>query len=139
MRSLSKYHELVSTLAIDENGAYTVVEETPCIQDGYNMYTQVRLGKVSIGKDNIKENNTKEKSNRFSPPSLEEVTAFCKERNNNVDPQAFTAFYESKGWKVGKNPMKDWKAAVITWERRWKEEHPEEEKCKYATSGFDTL
>lgn len=92
-----------------------------------------------IDKVNIKENNTKEKSSRFSPPSLEEVTAFCKERNNNIDPEQFIAFYESKGWKIGKNPMKDWKAAVITWERRRKEEHPEEEKCKYATSGFDTL
>lgn len=88
---------------------------------------------------NIKENNTKEKSSRFSPPSLEEVTAFCKERNNNIDPEQFIAFYESKGWKIGKNPMKDWKAAIITWEKRRKEEHPEEEKCKYATSGFDTL
>lgn len=69
----SKYHELVSTLAIDENGAYTVVEETPCIQDGYNMYTQVRLGKVSIGKDNISIINTlsdspdeKEKENKIN-------------------------------------------------------------------------
>ena len=88
---------------------------------------------------NIKETNTKEKSSRFSPPSLEEVTAFCKERNNNIDPEQFIAFYESKGWKIGKNPMKDWKAAIITWEKRRKEEHPEEEKCKYATSGFDTL
>jgi hypothetical protein len=55
---------------------------------------------------------------RFVPPTLDEVTAYCKERNNNVDPEQFISYYESNGWRVGKNPMKDWKAAVITWERR---------------------
>jgi len=69
--------------------------------------------------------DNKESSNkpkRFVPPSLEEVQAYCKERNNNVDPEQFINFYEAKGWMVGKNKMKDWKAAVRTWERRDKEE-----------------
>lgn len=57
---------------------------------------------------------------RFRKPTLEEVAAYCKERNNNVDPQRFIDFYESKGWKVGKTPMKDWRACVRTWERREK-------------------
>ena len=57
---------------------------------------------------------------RFRKPTFEEVSAYCKERNNNVDPQRFIDFYESKGWKVGKTPMKDWKASVRTWERREK-------------------
>ena len=51
-------------------------------------------------------------------PTLEEVAAYCKARGNTVDPEAFWAFYESNGWKVGRNPMKDWQAAVRTWERR---------------------
>ncbi len=51
-------------------------------------------------------------------PSLEEVRLYCFERNNAVSPEAFIAFYESNGWKVGKNPMKDWRAAVRTWEQR---------------------
>lgn len=51
-------------------------------------------------------------------PSLEEVTQYCRERGNNVNPQAFIDFYSSNGWKVGKNPMKDWKACVRTWEQR---------------------
>lgn len=55
---------------------------------------------------------------RFSPPSVEDVTSYCNERRNTVDPTSFMAFYESNGWKVGKNPMKDWKAAVRTWEGR---------------------
>lgn len=54
---------------------------------------------------------------RFVKPTVEEVRAFCRERGNNVDPQAFVDFYTSKGWKVGNQPMIDWHAAVRTWER----------------------
>lgn len=54
---------------------------------------------------------------RFSKPTVEEVAAYCQERNNNVDPQRFWNFYEAKGWKIGKSPMKDWKACVRTWEK----------------------
>ena len=50
-------------------------------------------------------------------PTIEEVSTYCRERKNNVDPQAFIDHYTSNGWKVGRNPMKDWKAAVRTWER----------------------
>lgn len=55
---------------------------------------------------------------RFSPPTYDEVNLYCNERGNNVDAQAFVDFYTSNGWKVGNNPMKDWKAAVRTWEKR---------------------
>lgn len=55
---------------------------------------------------------------RFVKPSVEEVQAYCDERDNGVDARSFVDFYESKGWMVGKNPMKDWKAAVRTWEQR---------------------
>jgi len=48
---------------------------------------------------------------------LEEVAAYCRERKNQVDPQRFVDYYTSNGWRVGRNPMKDWKAAVRTWER----------------------
>ena len=67
-----------------------------------------------------KESITKEKKPKF-PPTLEEVKAYCQERGNYVDAQAFIDFYESKGWMIGKNKMKDWKAAVRTWERNKKE------------------
>lgn len=76
--------------------------------------------------ESIKEKiNKKEKTtaSRFVRPSLEEVRDYCTERKNNVDPEQFIAFYESNGWKVGRNPMKDWKAAVRTWEKREREEH----------------
>lgn len=54
---------------------------------------------------------------RFTPPSVDEVAEYCRQRGNQVDPVAFVNFYESKGWMVGKTKMKKWKAAVVTWER----------------------
>ena len=54
---------------------------------------------------------------RFTPPSLEEVQAYCNERQNNVDAEKFINHYTSNGWMVGRNKMKDWKAAVRTWEK----------------------
>lgn len=65
-----------------------------------------------------KQTETKEKQKRFVPPTLEEVKAYCTQRGNGVDAEQFIAFYASKGWKVGDQPMKDWKAAIITWEKR---------------------
>lgn len=67
----------------------------------------------------------KEKNNnikRFTPPTYEQVSTYCKERKNTVDAERFLDFYESKGWMVGKNKMKDWKAAVRNWERSSKQE-----------------
>lgn len=64
-------------------------------------------------------------SKRFVPPTPEEVSTYCRERNNGIDGSEFCDFYTSKGWKVGKNPMKDWKAAVRTWERSRKQNAPQ--------------
>lgn len=57
------------------------------------------------------------KQKRFKPPTVDEVKAYCIERQNNVDAERFIDYYTANGWKVGKNTMKDWKAAVRTWER----------------------
>ena len=59
----------------------------------------------------------KKPTKRFKKPTLEEVKAYCLERKNNVDAEKFIDYYESNGWRVGKNPMSNWKAAVRTWER----------------------
>lgn len=73
---------------------------------------------IDIDKNkDIKENILKEK---FTKPTFEEVKAYCKERNNNVDAEKFIDYYTSNGWKVGKNPMKDWKAAIRYWEKESK-------------------
>jgi len=54
----------------------------------------------------------------FVKPTIEEIHSYCMERRNGIDPEAFFAFYESKGWKVGSTPMKNWRMAVVTWEKR---------------------
>lgn len=61
---------------------------------------------------------SKKKENKFSQPSLLDVKNYCDERNNGVDAEQFINFYEAKGWFIGKNRMKDWRAAVRTWEGR---------------------
>lgn len=61
---------------------------------------------------------------RFVPPSVEEVSEYCESRQNGIDPQEFVAFYASKGWMVGKNKMKDWRAAIWTWEKKRARENP---------------
>ena len=66
--------------------------------------------------DKNDKNDKEEKKGRFTPPGITDVLEYCKQRNNSVNAQKFIDFYESKGWMVGKNKMKDWKAAVRTWE-----------------------
>lgn len=77
----------------------------------------------SSSNSNINNNSTnnKESTNkRFMPPTFEEVSCYCEERQNGVDAQRFIDFYASKGWKVGNQAMKDWKACIRTWEKREK-------------------
>lgn len=62
------------------------------------------------------EGNRAKAKSTFTKPSLKEVAAYCKERGNTVDPARFINYYQSNGWRVGKNPMRDWHAAVHTWE-----------------------
>ncbi|ADZ83205.1 hypothetical protein [Cellulosilyticum lentocellum] len=62
-------------------------------------------------------NVNKKESSRFTPPTLDQVREYCLERNNIVDAERFIDFYSSKGWCIGRNKMKDWKAAIRTWER----------------------
>ena len=64
----------------------------------------------------------KRQTTRFKKPSIQDVIEYCVERNNSVDAERFMDHYESNGWKVGKNSMKDWKAAVRTWEKNNKYE-----------------
>ena len=109
------YEEEKSLLEVKKNKAYTLNEDS--IQNVYITDTQDRLGKDRLGKDRLGKDSTEPKAKRFTPPTLEEVQAYCDERNNNVDANHFIDYYTSNGWLVGKNKMKDWKAAVRTWER----------------------
>ena len=100
------YQDEKALLSVKDNNAYTM--DTECIQTVSVLETQDSIVKDSIGKS----------KKRFTPPTLEEVKAYCLERGNQVDAEQFIDFYSSKGWMVGKNPMKDWKACVRTWEKR---------------------
>lgn len=121
------YVEEKSMLGIKSNKAYTLdvsKMDTECIQNGYigkDSIGKVSIDKNSIDKDSKGESVRGEKAKRFYPPTLDEVKQYCEERKNNIDPMAFIDFYSSKGWMIGKNRMKDWKAAVRTWERKRKE------------------
>ena len=114
------YSEERQLLDIKDNGAYTYVADI-CQTDDSQVSgkCQHRLGKDIIGKVRECKNSieSKAKSTRFVPPTIEEVREYCKERGNNVDAERFVDFYESKGWMVGKNKMKSWKACVRTWEK----------------------
>lgn len=90
-----------------------------------NLSTKIN----SIKNNSLNNNNNKEsicnsaespphKTKKFVKPTVEEVKAYCEERGNNIDPEHFVDYYESNGWMVGKNKMKDWHAAIRTWERR---------------------
>lgn len=90
------------------------------------------------GKNNKKEDTNVSKK-KFVPPTVEEVRAYCQERGNKVDPQAFVDHYTSNGWMVGKNKMKSWKAAVGTWERSsWQSREAPAQKKYNANKGMMT-
>jgi len=110
----TNYDREKKLLTLNKNKAYTEVGKP----NGNQMATQVKLSKVKLSK--IKESSPKAKA--FVPPSLEELKNYCNERGNKINSQNFIDFYQSKGWMVGKNKMKDWKACVRTWESRSQDE-----------------
>lgn len=87
---------------------------------------------------NPKENpNARAARTPFRPPTVEEVETYCQERQNGVDASRFVDFYASKGWKIGSSPMKDWRAAVRTWERR--ESKTQDKSAPMETNRFANL
>ena len=89
---------------------------TPMLQSGYGEIEKELEIEKEIELD-TKANKSPTKAKRFVKPTLSEIEQYCIERNNNINAAHFYDYYESNGWKVGKNSMKDWKAAVRTWER----------------------
>lgn len=96
-------------------------EKQKLIQSNVSCNSDVTLRNdidIDIDKEEDKDNNNiGQKRSRFMPPTLIEVQSYCNERGNKVDADCFINHYEANGWMVGKNKMKDWKAAVRTWER----------------------
>lgn len=111
------YEEIPSKIA-DLSYAEKPFTEKPFTENQQQLNTNISNTNI-LNTKSI--NNICPRNSRFIPPTVEEVRAYCQERNNNVDPEKFVAFYTSNGWKVGKNPMKSWRAAVITWEKKDRE------------------
>ena len=91
------------------------------ISDTYGNIYRIDKDKDKDIKEIPPKGGVKKSAPRFDPPTVEQVREYCKERGNYVDADRFVDFYSAKGWMVGKNRMKDWKAAVRTWER---DSHP---------------
>ena len=94
--------------------------------------------------NNIGENNNtpkKKKKERFKAPTVEEVQEYCTERGNNIDAQHFIDYYSARGWMLGKNHIKDWKACIRTWERTDSfkpQKHNEQTEKKYDQNGYES-
>ena len=97
----------------------------------YEIVPSQSTKSYSVLHDNNIEHIGRSPSNKFQPPTLEMVTDYCLERRNGVDPERFIDFYESKGWMIGKNKMKDWKAAVRTWARNQKDSNNNQSNQRY--------
>ncbi len=89
-----------------------------------------------LSKDKIREVKRSKDNGRFTPPSLDDIKSLIKERNYTVDPNSFLNFYASKGWMVGKNKMKDWRAALAGWESRNKGQPPKRKSASEIVEKF---
>lgn len=101
------FREELAQLKLKENGSYT------WLPSGCQLVAK-RLPQNSIDKDRVDKDRV---DKVFKPPTFEEVSAYCMERNNNIQAQHFIDYYSARNWMLGKVKMKDWKAAVRTWER----------------------
>ena len=115
------YPLVEKTTGIGEN------TNTPCQKNQTALVENANHRKYS--EQNIE--NTSAKRKRFQPPSVSEVADYCRERGNTINAVQFVDFYEARGWKLGRQTMRDWKAAVRTWERREQPNTPAEPEMKF--------
>ena len=127
------YFEEKRHLSCEKSGRYNY-SDTVCIQDVSTLDTQGRRGKESKGE--MDKAAMPPRAKRFTPPTLAEVRSYVAERHSAVNPQEFIDFYESKGWMVGKTPMKDWKAACRNAEK-WDRWSRSEQSAEQPTRKFD--
>lgn len=130
------FEQPLNNQAVENQG----VENLPLENQGVEnlpLYKNTYLSSTELSSTERMNEYTSDKPTRtrFTPPTLEEVQAYCTERNNNVDAERFINYYTSNGWQVGRNKMKDWKAAIRTWEKNGyskPKEAPKEDTSKYA-------
>lgn len=94
-----------------QNKGYAVEKTTPNVNDNVNDNDNNNVN------NNSKDMGKAETAKRFTPPTIEQVQIYISEKGYSVDAEKFVAFYQSKNWMVGKNKMKDWRAAILTWEK----------------------
>lgn len=131
LKELEEAGYLVRTRTRDSLGRVSSVDWTiydyPHVENHNVVKPSLDLQpQLNTNQSKTKESNTdREKRKRFTPPTVEEVRAYCQERNNGIDPEAFVDFYTANGWTQGRGkPIKDWRAAVRTWEARDKQAAP---------------
>lgn len=107
------------------NESERIPNESERITNDTERYPKQEQEQEHKQEQEVKENKTKEKTKK---PTLEEVKDYCLERKNKVDAERFFDYYTSNGWKVGKNPMKDWKATVRNWERNTDKKEEDEDE-----------
>lgn len=120
----TKYIDEKNQLIINKKNGYSLKQISLLDDENDNVYildTQVRLGKDRdrLGKDRLELERDKNKATRFIKPTIDEIKTFLNDQEYETDTDRyadrFYNFYESKGWKVGKEKMKDWKAAIRGW------------------------
>lgn len=115
-------------LSILESGAYCLGIPSGIPDTNQSVYPdKISIDKIRKDKKSNRADEPLQKNKRFTPPSVEEVEKYCKERKNNIDAAHFVDYYTACGWCVGKKRMQNWQAAVRTWE---KNATPEKEKEK---------
>ncbi len=132
-----RYHPTIyaaekAMLTPDASKRYVLVSKAgaDCTQRVSETETELNVTEPNVTEPNVTEQNKTEREQesadkpprpRFSPPGVEEVEAYCRERKNGIDAQRFVDFYTANGWVQNRNkPIKDWRAAVRTWEGREK-------------------
>lgn len=145
LKELEEAGYLVRTRTRDSLGRVSSVDWTiydyPHVENHNVVKPNLDLQpQLNTNQSKTKESNTeREKRKRFTPPTLEEVAAYCNERHNSVSPSAFSDFYTANGWVQGRGkPIRDWKAAVRTWERRDKE-NPKPKQTRSAKEDYDEI
>lgn len=116
-----KVVEIVPELSSNEQEVFSTQPELSSGNNKIdNIYDNKIDNKTIKEKKEIKEKKkylTETKERVFKKPSVEDISSYCQERNNNINPEQFYDYYEANGWKINRNPMKDWKATVRNWER----------------------
>lgn len=105
----------------NNNNIYNNTETETETETDTDTDTDVSVGyeyPIDTLSDSSSESSAKKKKTKFIKPSIEEIAAYIQERKSPIDAEQFYAYYESIGWKVGNKPMKSWKMAIVTWEKR---------------------